>query len=155
MPHSRLTKISNRLRRSFVRGLLSEYGAGEKAYFENRVYIGDGSNITIGRNCQINEYIFFQSCVIGDNVLIAPETVVLSKSHAYARLDVPILDQGVMPDMPVIIEDNVWIGRRCIILPGVTIGRNSISGAGSIVTKSIPANAIAVGNPCKVIRNRE
>lgn len=154
-PHSRLIKASNSLRKFFVRGLLADYGSGEKAYFENRVYIGDGSNIRIGRNCQINEQTFLQSCIIGDNVLIAPETIVLSKSHAYERLEVPIIDQGDLPDMPVTIEENVWIGRRCIILPGITIGKNSIIGAGSIVTKSIPANSVAVGNPCKVLRVRE
>jgi acetyltransferase-like isoleucine patch superfamily enzyme len=155
LPHSRFAKLSNDFRKRYLKNILAQYGGGEKAYFENRVYIGDGSNIKIGRNCQINEQTFFQSCSIGDNVLIAPETIVLSKSHAYDRFDIPIIDQGDMPDQPVTIKDNVWIGRRCIVLPGVTIGENTVIGAGSIVTKSIPANVIAVGNPCKVLKIRE
>lgn len=60
-------------------------------------------------------------------------------SHCYAQ--------------PVIIEDNVWIGGGAIILPNVTIGKNSVIGAGSVVTRSIPANCVAVGNPCRVIKN--
>ena len=55
--------------------------------------------------------------------------------------------------MPVEIKDNVWIGGGCILLAGVTIGENSVIGAGSVVTRSIPANCVAVGNPCKVIRS--
>ena len=54
--------------------------------------------------------------------------------------------------LPIKIEDNVWIGGGAIILPGVTIGRNSVIGAGSVVTRSIPADCVAVGNPCRVIK---
>jgi maltose O-acetyltransferase len=135
--------------------VLKEYGGGEKSYFERRVYIGDGAKIHIGRNCHINENVFLQSCCIGNNVLIAPEVVILSSSHAYAIINEPIIEQGQLPDRPVLIGDNVWIGRRCIILPGIEIGENTIVGAGSIVTKSIPSNVIAAGNPCKVFKCRE
>ena len=55
---------------------------------------------------------------------------------------------------PIVIEDDVWIGRRVIILPGVTIGRGSVIGAGAVVAKDIPPYSVAVGNPCKVVRNR-
>lgn len=60
--------------------------------------------------------------------------------------------RGEVPSVPIVIEDDVWIGAQCIILKGVTIGPRSIIGAGSVVTHSIPADCIAAGNPCKVLR---
>lgn len=60
--------------------------------------------------------------------------------------------KGGMFALPVVIEDDVWIGSGAIVVPGVTIGKGSVIGAGSVVTKDIPANVIAVGNPCKVLR---
>ena len=99
---------------------------------------------------------------IGSQVLIASNVQIYTASH-------PVLPQErLIPEweekkttffrtyaLPVEIEDNVWIGGGSIILPGVTIGENSVIGAGSIVNRSIPANCVAVGNPCRVIREFE
>ena len=96
---------------------------------------------------------------IGDKVMIASNVQIYTASH-------PILpEERLVPDWkergttffktyarPVEIKDNAWIGGGCILLPGVTIGENSVIGAGSVVTHPIPANCVAVGNPCKVIR---
>lgn len=85
---------------------------------------------------------------IGKNVMIGPNVTICTTGHPVHpahRLD-------GMYSFPVTIGDNVWIGGNVFILPGVTIGDNSVIGAGSIVTKDIPANVIAVGNPCKVLR---
>jgi maltose O-acetyltransferase len=63
-------------------------------------------------------------------------------------------EMGIIPSRPIIIEDNVFIGLQCVILKGVTIGKNSVIGANSVVFNNVPENSIAVGNPCKVIMRR-
>ena len=118
-----------------------------------------GKNIHIGNKVIINMNCTFLDnggINIGDNVMIAPDVRIYTATHSV------ILSEG-MPvrsnskasicdtiACPVTIESGVWIGGGAVILPGVTIGRNSVIGAGSVVTKSIPENSIAVGNPCRV-----
>lgn len=86
---------------------------------------------------------------IGNNVLIGPNTGIYTPEHAF---DPELRAQGYEISRPVHIGDNVWIGGSVSILGGVTIGENTIIGAGSVVTHDIPANVIAAGNPCKVLR---
>lgn len=86
---------------------------------------------------------------IGDNVFIAPDVCIVTEEHA---MDVEQRVAGLEYTHPVTIGDNVWICIGAIILPGVTIGADSVIGAGSVVTKDIPPRSLAVGNPCKVIR---
>jgi acetyltransferase-like isoleucine patch superfamily enzyme len=154
LPNSRIFPISRKIRVAYTSKVLKITLGGEKAFFENNIYIGNGNNLIIGENCQINENVFLQSVKIGDNTLIAPNVSILSKSHEYNKINVPIIDQGDRADNPVVIGSNCWIGRSVIIFPGVVIGENSIIGAGSIVTKSIPKSVVAVGNPCKIIKSR-
>jgi maltose O-acetyltransferase len=87
---------------------------------------------------------------LGSNVLLAPKVQIYT---AYHPVDPEIRKSGLEMAAPITIGDNVWIGGGAIICPGVTIGDNTTIGAGSVVTKNIPPNAIAVGNPCRVIRN--
>ena len=87
---------------------------------------------------------------IGNNVFIAPNVCLITEEHA---MDVEQRLAGLEYAHPVTIGDNVWICTGALILPGVTIGANSVIGAGSVVTKDIPANCLAVGNPCCVIRS--
>ena len=86
----------------------------------------------------------------GDNVFIAPNCGFYTAGHP---LDVEQRNKGLEYAYPITIGNNVWIGAHVCVLPGVTIGDNTVIGAGSIVTKNIPANVLAAGNPCKVIRN--
>ena len=86
---------------------------------------------------------------IGDNVFIAPGVVI---SAAHHPIDPELRAMVYQYNQSVKIGNNVWVGAGAIILPGVTIGDNTVIGAGSVVTKDIPANVVAVGNPCKVIR---
>lgn len=86
---------------------------------------------------------------LGDNVQLAPGVCLISSNHSETN----ILDHK--PADPIIIGSNVWIGAHAVVLPGVKIGENTIIGAGSIVTKDIPANCVAAGNPCKVIRMKQ
>ncbi len=125
-------------------------------------FVDYGNNIYFGNNCEVNmNCTFLDDNVIriGNNALIAPNVQIYTAFHptnAADRFGKPKED-GSFPfcktqTAPVIIGDNVWIGGGAIIMPGVTIGDNVVIGAGSIVTKDIPSNTIAYGNPCRVIR---
>ena len=111
-----------------------------------------GYNIEIGENFYSNV-----NCVIldgalvkfGDNVFIGPNCGFYTAGHP---LNIKKRNAGLEYALPITIGNNVWIGAQVCVLPGVTIGDNCVIGAGSIVTKSIPTNSIAVGNPCRVIR---
>lgn len=125
---------------------------------------GFGCNIYIGNNVSINLRCTIIDCnkvVIGNNVLIAPGVQINTSTHPVdptERLN-PDWEPGSTQyrwrtyALPIVIEDNCWIGAGCIILPGVTIGAGSVIGAGSIVNRSIPPHSVAVGNPCRVIRS--
>jgi acetyltransferase-like isoleucine patch superfamily enzyme len=83
---------------------------------------------------------------------MGPDVVMMSSSHAFEHLDVPVNQQGSLPRQRITIGNDVWIGTRSIVLPGVTIGDKAVIGAGSVVTKDVPAYAIVAGNPAKIIR---
>lgn len=125
-------------------------------------YVDYGDNIYIGNNTEINMNCTFlddNKIIIGKNCLIAPNVQIYTAFHpknVTERLG-EIKQDGTFEfcktyTAPVIIGDNVWIGGGVIILPGVTIGNNVVIGAGSVVTKNIPDNKIAYGNPCRVIK---
>lgn len=111
-----------------------------------------GYNIEIGENFFMN-----MDCVIldgakvkfGDNVFVAPHCGFYTAGHP---LDVERRISGLEYALPITVGNNVWIGAHVCVLPGVSIGDNTVIGAGSVVTKNIPANVLAYGNPCKVIR---
>lgn len=111
---------------------------GKKVHFGNHVYAN--FNLTLVDD---------EAIYVGDNVKFGPNVVVCTAAH-------PILpalrSQAYQYNLPVHIASGVWIGAGAILLPGVTIGENSVIGAGSVVTKDIPANVVAVGNPCRVMR---
>ena len=125
---------------------------GENFQIEPPFYCDYGYNIEIGENFYANV-----DCVIldgakvtfGNNVFIAPNCGFYTAGHP---LDVAQRNQGLEYAYPITIGNNVWIGAQACILPGVTIGDNTVIGAGSVVTKDIPANVVAAGNPCQVIR---
>lgn len=106
-----------------------------------------GKNFYANFNCVILDA---AEVTIGDNVLLGPNVQILTAGHP---LDVKgRVEEGVEFGTPINVGDNVWLGGGVIICPGVTIGENSVIGAGSVVTKDIPANVVAVGNPCKVLK---
>ena len=111
-----------------------------------------GYNIEIGENFYSNHNLIILDAgkvKFGDNVFIAPNCSFYTAGHP---LDVEKRNEGLEYAKPIEIGDNVWIGGNVVVLPGVTIGSNTVIGAGSIVTKDIPSNVVAVGNPCKVIK---
>lgn len=111
-----------------------------------------GTNIYLGQNFYANFGVVMLDCAairIGENVLLAPNVQLYTAHHP---LDPATRLTGLELASPITIGNNVWIGGGVIVLPGVTIGDNVTIGAGSVVTKDIPANVVAVGNPCRVIR---
>ena len=109
-----------------------------------------GENVGFNYGCYVNGY---GGLSIGDRSLVGPYTTIHTANHMFDDLDVPLLEQGSIKE-PVAIGKDCWIAMSVCILPGVTIGDRSIIGAGSVVTKDIPPDSIAVGNPCRVIRSR-
>lgn len=125
---------------------------GDNCVIIQPLHVDNGFNIEIGDNFFAN-YNFTvldgAKVKIGNNVFIAPNVGIYCAGHPF---DVELRNQGLEYALPVSIGDNVWIGAGVQIMPGVNIGNGSTIGAGSIVTKDIPANVIAAGNPCRVIR---
>ncbi|WP_295160152.1 sugar O-acetyltransferase [Selenomonas sp. AE3005] len=111
-----------------------------------------GYNIEIGENFFANHNMVILDCAkvtFGDNVFIAPNCGFYTAGHP---LDIKRRNQGLEYAYPITIGNNVWIGAGVHVMPGVTIGDGAVIGGGSVVVKDIPANCVAVGNPCKVIR---
>lgn len=126
------------------------FGKETKAWIEPPFYFCYGTNIEIGDGTYINfncNFVDDTKIIIGKNVMFGPAVTIATVGH-------PIHPdyRGYMYAEPVEIENNCWIGANVTICPGVTIGENTVIGAGSVVTKDIPANTIAVGNPCRVMR---
>ncbi len=124
----------------------------ENFHIEQPFYCDYGYNIEIGENFYTNVNVVILDCAkvtFGDHVFIAPNCGFYTAGHPF---DVEQRNSGLEYAYPITVGNNVWIGAGCSILPGVTIGDNSVIGAGSVVTKDIPSNVLAVGNPCKVIR---
>ena len=126
---------------------------GEGVYIEAPFYAN-----FVGHHCHIGKYVYINynlTCVddthiyIGDYTMLGPNVTIATAGH-------PILPElrqkGLQYNMPVHIGTNCWIGAGAIIMPGITIGDNVVIGAGSVVTKDIPSNVIAVGNPCRIMR---
>jgi maltose O-acetyltransferase len=105
-----------------------------------------GSNLYVNHNCIILDG---AKVVFGDNVMIAPHCGFYTAGHP---LDAECRNAGLEYAYPIQVGSDVWIGGNVVVLPGVTIGDNTVIGAGSVVTKDIPSGVVAVGNPCKVIR---
>ena len=116
-------------------------------------------NVIIGERIIIPPYTLLSNLpnnnnstiTLEDDVLLGPNVAICSSTHNFTDYEKPIKDQGYSCE-PVLLKKGCWIGINCVILPGVTIGRNAVIGANSVVTKSIPDYAIAVGSPAKVIK---
>lgn len=145
------TRPYDNLRRlSLLKSILGS--AGTNTHIEPPFFCDYGSNISVGDNFYANHGLVIldgTQVTIGNNVFIGPAVGIHTAGHP---LDAKRRNQGLEYALPITLEDNVWIGASSVILPGVTIGRNSVIGAGSVVTRNIPADVVAVGNPCRVLR---
>lgn len=119
------------------------------ARFDNGRYIRIGNYSQLGIDCRVDN-----DLVLGDHVLMGPEVAIYSQTHEFKDVEIPVMNQGAKERRPVVIGDDVWIGIRTVILPGVTIGNHVIIGACSLVTHDIPDYAIVGGIPARVLRYR-
>lgn len=132
---------------------------GDGVWIEAPFFCDYGENIHIGKNTFVNTNCMFldnHSITIGENGLIAPYVQIYTASHPLKAAERIINDGNesryLTTAKPVSVGDNVWIGGNSIIFPGVSIGNNVTIGAGSVVSQNIPDNVLAVGNPCKVVK---
>lgn len=126
---------------------------GEGVHVESPFVCDYGVNIEAGKNLYMNFGCTILDCAkvkFGDNVMLAPNVGIYTAGHPIDPVErhVKLIEFA----NEINIGSNVWIGANSVILPGVTIGDNTVIGAGSVVTKDIPSNVVAVGNPCKVIK---
>lgn len=125
---------------------------GDQITVEPNFWCDYGYNISVGENFYMNHDCIILDCAevkFGDDVFIAPNCNFYTVGHP---LDYKTRNQGFEYAKPIVVGNNVWIGGNTTILPGVIIGNNVVIGAGSVVTKNIPDNVVAVGNPCKVLK---
>lgn len=117
------------------------------ARFSPNIEIGDNSGL--GENAKIESDVF-----IGKNVMMGPECYIYTRNHNFNDKSIPMIEQGFSENKSVIIEDDVWIGSRVTILPGVRIKKGTVIGAGSVVTKDTPEYSVCCGNPAIVKKMR-
>jgi acetyltransferase-like isoleucine patch superfamily enzyme len=145
-----------RLRGWYYSGLLA--AAGDDLRVAQGVRINNPAMVSVGDNCYLGDGVQFypwnERIVIGNNVLIAAGVRMITRKHGFADLDRPMSDQGYT-NAPIHIEDDVWIGFGAIILPGVTVGRGAIVGAGAVVTRDVTPYTIVGGVPARLIRRRQ
>jgi maltose O-acetyltransferase len=128
---------------------------GSEVWIETPFFCDYGVNIRMGSNCFINyNCVFLDDNVItiGNNVLIGPAVQLYTATHPIAAEERILAGGYVTRALPISIEDSCWIGGGAMIMPGIRVGEGSTIGAGSVVTKDIPARCFAAGNPCRVIR---
>ncbi len=128
---------------------------GDNCYITPNFQCDYGKNIFLGNNVYMNFGVTILDCAkieIGDDCLFAPNVQIYAAAHP---IDPIIRKKGLEFSKPITIGKNVWIGGSVIILPGVTIGDNCTIGAGSVVSKNIPENVVAVGNPCRILKRFE
>ena len=137
-------------RQEILKSLVAELG--ENCYIEPPLHTNWGRHTHFGNNVYANFNLTLvddTDIFIGDSVMIGPNVTIATAGHP---IDPELRKKVAQYNIPVRIGNNVWIGAGAVVLPGVSIGENTVIGAGSIVTKDIPANVVAVGNPCRVLR---
>ena len=145
-----LSPSLNKSAPSLLKSILGK--TGENIWIEAPFHCDYGWNIEVGENFFANYNLTIldvAKVTIGKNVQMAPNVSIYTAGHP---IHPDTRNTGYEYGIPITIGDNVWIGGNVVILPGVKIGDNVVIGAGSVVTKDIPENVIAMGNPCKIVR---
>ncbi len=147
------------LRRNLLEKILGKLGEGTE--INPDIKLDYGCNTYIGDWCYINFNSVFLDCAkicLGNNVFVGPSVSFLTPIHPMtaAERNIRFAEDGhpymLESAKPIEVQDNVWICANVVVLPGVTIGHDAVIGAGSVVTKDIPPNVFAAGNPCRVVR---
>jgi len=131
----------------------AEFRPGAYAICCSKIEIGDRVIIRPGSMLFGDTRTRSSSIIIENDVMIGSGVHVYVSNHRFEKPDTAIIDQGHHEPKPVTFKQGCWIGAKAIILPGVTIGENSVIGAGSVVTKSVPARVVVAGNPAKLLRS--
>lgn len=151
LPESRHLGFAKLIRNFFGRKIMLE--CDSSANIERYAIFGRqcsiGRNSSIGVKCEL-----YGPVEIGNDVMMGPEVVIYTSGHEHSRKDVPMIQQGGTDDKKVVIKDDCWIGRRAIVMPGVTIEKGCIIGAGAVVTKSTDPYSVWGGGPAKKIKDR-
>lgn len=150
---SPITHWARMIRRAVCRHLF-DY-CGDNVNVEKGAYFATGGGISIGKGSGLGVNCLVHGPLeIGEKVMMGPDVVILTHTHNIDRTDIPMGDQGSRV-AKVIIGNDVWIGMRSIIMPGVRIGNGAVIGAGAVVTKDVPDYAIVGGVPARVIKYRK
>lgn len=151
----------------FIRKTPEKWGK-LRNYFVRKYIKSAGKNINIGRYCKIHKNTTIgdhsgvgfgceipNGVTLGSHVMMGPDVLIFTQNHQTADTEIPMREQGMAPLKPVVIGDDVWIGARVCILPGVTIGQGAVIGACAVVSKDVPAYSVVVGNPARVVKKRK
>ena len=146
IPHTKSSEREAVLKRMFAE-------IGEGCYVESPFYANwAGKHVHFGKNVYANfglTLVDDTHIYVGDNTMFGPNVTIATAGHP---IDPELRGRGLQYNMPVTIGKNCWLGAGVIVMPGVTIGDNTVIGAGSVVTRDIPSGVVAVGNPCRVLR---
>ena|SRR5699024_886543 len=147
-----LGKISKYIRvklfKMYTNNTSSNLNIQRRAVFSSKITIGNNSGI--GSNSQIQG-----PTVIGDNVMMGPDVIIYTTNHETSNINIPMIEQGFARPKQVIIGNDVWIGSRVTILPGVRVGDGAIIGASALVTKDVEPYSVVGGNPANVLKSRK
>lgn len=151
---SKINLGSKRFRRFLCKFIFDEISSDSN--IEKNVFFGSGRDIKIGSRSGLGLNSRIQGPLyIGNDVMMGPDVIIYTSNHESSRTDIPMIEQGNTEKKPVIIEDDVWIGARSIIMSGVKIGKGSIIAAGAVVTKSVEPYSVVGGVPAKLIKYRK
>ena len=149
-----LGSLSQLFRNFLAKKLIKKFGNDVRV--NPKASFGSGLRVEVGDNCNLpSGLIVIGDLKLGNDVMMGPEVVFISYNHEVSDLEVPMRMQGATDSKPIIVGNDVWIGMRVMVMPGVKIGSHSIIAAGSVVTKDVPEWGIVGGNPAKVIKYRK
>lgn len=144
---------SNAIRVALCKNIFKK--CGKIRTINRRVAFASGCDIEMGDDSGIGAYTEIpNNTIIGKNVMLSRNCFILSRNHAYDRVDIPIIEQGFKPRLQTVIEDDCWIGLRSILTPGRHVRKGTIVAMGSVLTKDFPEYSVVGGAPAKLIKSR-
>lgn len=146
-------RMGHAIRRKLFKGIVPSCGTG--VIIEQNCHFGKADGLRVGNRSMLGDHARIGPHVtIGDDVIMGPDVVLMTTAHAFEDPNQPINRQGFLATRPIKIGNDVWLGTRVIVMPGVQIGDGAVIGSGSIVTHDIPTLSVAAGAPARVIRKR-
>lgn len=151
--YGKIGRISNYIRVWLCKRIF--YKCGNIRTINRKVHFGRGKYVEIGDDSGIGARTHLMGrVIIGKCVMISRDSIIWHRNHEFQRIDIPIIEQGQKPSKTTIIDDDVWIGMRCILTPGRHVSKGTIVAMGSVLTRDFPEYSIVGGNPAKLIKSR-